>query len=593
MRRLQLTRAPRHRLLALLLPLVAACSGGDDADPGAPPAPLTQLAQDELPDSVAIAEPASAIGRLEVVEDLSEQVADRLLTFSDKLRRRDFTAAGVFLSPDFAGEALAGLAVAETTELPLGARATRYDAGSAPIVGRVDFLEGLRELMGPWARVETVLWKVKGAEFESGRGGYGKLKLYVHAIGQQPGGGAVSVAAWGYARAVRESGLYVLDRFDLDSLEVSERGGSMFTDVATAVGVAHTGVRFGQEGNTSYAFNGAASADLNGDGLWDLFVPSDGRNFLYLSRGDGTFSEEAEARGVAQPDAGTGAVFADFDNDGDADLLVGQTGWYDEETAPQGRALQLYVNDGEGRFTERGAEFGLADLRFAAYTLTVLDHDGDGWLDVFVCGYGRLEVEHNNSWIEATNGAPNGLLENQSGQGFVDVAGDLGMRGTSWSYASAAADFDQDGDVDLYVANDYGTNQLWRSRGDGSFEDVATALGVDDIGNGMGVAWGDLTSNGRLDLYVSNMSSTAGNRILARLGDELDPETHALLKKLAAGNSIFLQGADGTFERRPKDAGGLNGSWAWSPAICDLDLDGFLDVYLANGFVTGDQPFDT
>ena len=122
---------------------------------------------------------------------------------------------------------------------------------------------------------------------------------------------------------------------------------------------------------------------------------------------------------------------------------------------------------------------------------------------------------------------------------------------------------------------------------------MAEAEGVSDIGNGMGVAWGDLNSDGRLDLYVSNMSSTAGNRILGRLNDELDPETHALLMKLAAGNSIFLAKEGGGFERREKSAGGLGGSWAWSPVLCDLDLDGFLDVYLANGFVTGDQPFDT
>ncbi|MEC7231658.1 MAG: VCBS repeat-containing protein, partial [Planctomycetota bacterium] len=161
-----------------------------------------------------------------------------------------------------------------------------------------------------------------------------------------------------------------------------------------------------------------------------------------------------------------------------------------------------------------------------------------------------------------------------------------------WSYAAAAADVDEDGHIDLFVANDYGSNYLWINRGDGTFEDGSDAFGVADRGNGMGAAFGDLNGDGALDLYVSNMSSTAGNRILGRLEEDIDPEIHALLKKLAAGNSIFFRGAEG-FERVPAENGGVGASWAWSPALFDLDLDGDLDVFCANGFVTGELPFDT
>ena len=112
----------------------------------------------------------------------------------------------------------------------------------------------------------------------------------------------------------------------------------------------------------------------------------------------------------------------------------------------------------------------------------------------------------------------------------------------------------------------------------------------------MGAAWGDLDTDGELDLYVSNMSSTAGNRILKRLVQKDD--TWKNLHKLAAGNTIFLRdsGADeGTpgFGLCPKERGGIGGSWAWSPALADLDLDGRLDVYCCSGFVTGDTPADT
>jgi len=569
--------------------LLAACSGGSEEGPSF----TEESLRDELPDSIEIADPVKPITDLEFVEDLTEEAADRLLTFSDKLRRRDFGAAEAFLSPSFAGESFDGMSVAGTEELHLGAEETSYDPASAAIVGRSDFLDGLKAHIGPWSRVESVIWKVKGGEFETTRSTWGKLKLFVHMTGQRADGGWTSIEAWGYSRVVREKGFWVLDRFDLSSLAITGRAGTMFTDVSTSTGVAHTGIRFGKPGNTSYAFNGAAAADVDGDGRWDIFVPSDGRNYLYRARENGTFAEEAEARGLAQPDAGTGAVFFDVDNDGDQDLMVGHVGWTRGSDELGGRSLQLYLNDGEGRFSTGTQDFGLDQQRFVAYSLSVFDYDADGWLDVFVCGYGRLEAEHNDSWIEAMNGAPNGLLRNVEGRGFEDVAPELGLQGSSWSYASAAADYDRDGDVDLYVANDYGTNRLYRNEGDGSFTEVAEDDVLGDVGNGMGVSWGDLNSDGRLDLYVSNMSSTAGSRILGRLEGTIDPETHALLKKLAAGNSIFVAQPDGSFARRPKSAGGLGGSWAWSPALCDLDLDGYLDVYCANGFVTGDQAFDT
>ena len=109
----------------------------------------------------------------------------------------------------------------------------------------------------------------------------------------------------------------------------------------------------------------------------------------------------------------------------------------------------------------------------------------------------------------------------------------------------------------------------------------------------MGVAFGDLTNDGKLDLYVSNMSSTAGNRILDRYQDELEPELYAQLKKAAAGNTIFFQGEDGHFAKQPKSAGGVGANWAWCTSLVDFDLDGCLDIFVTNGFVTGDQAFDT
>ena len=545
----------------------------------------------ELPQEIEIAKPSEPVAHLETVEDLTEEVADWLLDFSDKLRRRDLTAAGEWLRDDFAGHSLEDLEVGEETELELAVIRGDFDVSSLEVVGREDFLEGLEEHLGAWASVESVIWKTKGAEFQSGSDRWGKIKVWMQHIGTRSDGGRVSLTGWAYLRVRKERAKWGIDRFALTSLRSDHRDGPIFTNVATSTGVAHQGLRFGRPGNQSYAWNGSASADVDGDGLWDVFHPSDGRNFLYMATEAGTFKEEAESRGLIGPDMGTGAVFFDFDNDGDQDLFVAHEGWRGEDGGVMGETSKLYLNDGSGVFEVVTDDIGLG-VPLVGYSATAFDYDMDGWLDVFVCGYGRLEAEHNNSWVDATNGEPNGLFRNINGERFEEVALAAGVRGTSWAYASAAADYDLDGDLDLYVANDYGLNRFYRNEGDGSFKDVAEELGLLDRGNGMGVSFGDLNNDGLLDVYVANMSSTAGNRILDRLKDDVDEEVYEMLKKTAAGNTIFLRSGDG-FEALPSEAGGVNASWAWSPMLCDFDLDGRTDIFVTNGFVTGDLAHDT
>lgn len=560
-----------------------------DSRPTAQAAPVG-----ELPASITVRDPDPAIDDVEVVEDLSEEVADSLLELSDKLRRRDFTALAGWFAPGFAGHLLAGLEVAEAKPRHLGMTHTTYVTEGARIVGPQDFVAGLTELVAPWSRVEMAQWKVKGAEFQAGFGTrWGNIRLYFHMIGLDAGGDWTSLEGWGQLEVEKQAGKWQVTRLRLDSMESRTRPGRIFTDVSTSTGVAHTGPRFGKPGNKSYAWNGAAAGDIAGndrDRRWDIFVPSDGRNYLYVAQKDGTFTEEAEKRGVAQPAGGTGALFVDVDNDADQDLVVGHVGWM-EDDKQQGHPLQLYINDGYGNFEESGAAWGFDEL-LDAYSLTAFDYDLDGYVDIFVCGYGRVENEHNNSWIEATNGSPNALYRNLEGKGFKNVAAEAGVEGNSWSYACAVADVNRDAKLDLYVANDYGTNRLYKNNGDGTFTDVARGYGVADPGNGMGVTWGDLDGDARLDLYVSNMSSTAGNRILGRLSEEIDPELYAMLKKLAAGNSIFLRRGK-EFGQLAKEAGGVGANWAWSAALADFDLDGRLDVFCTNGFVTGDLPHDT
>lgn len=555
----------------------------------------SQTAQVGLPEAVEVPSPDRPVVDLDEVENLSEAVANEFLSLSDALRRREFEKALTWFSNSFAGDAVTDLAVSSTDALPLGAQRINSDVAQAPVVGREEFIAGFEAILGPWQRVEHVLWKVKAAEFQAAANMWGRIHFKVTALGTGPDGGPRHLQMWANAKVIKVGGRWSLERVKLENQTFLERSAPLFRDVTTAAGVEHSGIRFGKPGNTDFAWNGIASGDADGDGLFDVFVPSRPKSMLYLAREGGTpFVEEAESRGLGGQDGGTGAVFFDADGDGDQDLAVGGVGWRESTGRVGGNPLHLYMNDGAGNFTEEGAERGF-DALCDGYSLVVFDAENDGLLDVYVANYGRVAVKPNDSWVDAKNGSQDGLFTNTGAGKFKEVALERGLAESRWSYAAAAADYDEDGDMDIYVANDYGTNAFWNNNGDGHFTDVAAKLGVEDLGNGMGCAFGDLNSDGLLDLYVVNMTSTAGRRILSRLATK--DESWNALSKMASGNSIFLaeRDADGEigFERMDPKLGGIGASWAWSTALVDIDMDGLLDIYCCNGYVTGDTAADT
>ena len=167
-----------------------------------------------------------------------------------------------------------------------------------------------------------------------------------------------------------------------------------------------------------------------------------------------------------------------------------------------------------------------------------------------------------------------------------------------FSFAASWADYDADGDMDLYVANDFGSNQLFENQltesGKPGFIDIANKLAVRDIGAGMSVDWGDPDNNGRLDLYVGNMWSSAGGRIAhqAKFQSGADDVTRRLLQRHARGNSLFLQTDGAGFEDVSIEAGVAMGRWAWGSLFIDFDNDGWEDIYTTNGFMTAPDTGD-
>ena len=196
---------------------------------------------------------------------------------------------------------------------------------------------------------------------------------------------------------------------------------------------------------------------------------------------------------------------------------------------------------------------------------------------------------------DANNGSPNVLFRNEGRFRFVDVTKRSGLdqNNRRYSFAAAWEDYDNDGDLDIYVANDFGRNNLYRNDG-GRFKDVAVETGVEDVGAGMSVSWGDYDRDGRPDLYVGNMFSAAGNRIVfqSQFAAGHSDEDVALLRRTARGNTLLANSGEGRFLDRSELAGVTEGYWAWSSNFADLNNDGWLDLVVANGFLSGEVPGD-
>jgi hypothetical protein len=337
------------------------------------------------------------------------------------------------------------------------------------------------------------------------------------------------------------------------------------------------------------ANHGLAVGDVNGDQLDDLYVCQQGGlpNRLLVQNPDGSLRDVSSESGADWLDTCASALLVDLDNDGNRDLAVAQE-W----------RILLMSNDGKGRFQ---LEFGTSS-KAQSFSLAAADYDLDGDLDVYVCGYNptvstlrRGVMGEPMPFHDANNGGQNMLLRNDGNWLFNDVTAEVGLdqNNTRFSFAAAWEDYDNDGDADLYVANDYGRNNLYRND-HGRFVDVAEQLGVEDISSGMSVCWADYNRDGRMDLYTSNMFSAAGNRITYQR--QFQPAASAAVRRqfqrLARGNTLFANAGGEGFRDVSDDAGVTMGRWAWGSRFVDLNGDGWEDLVVANGFVSTEDTGD-
>ncbi len=339
--------------------------------------------------------------------------------------------------------------------------------------------------------------------------------------------------------------------------------------------------------------NGIAIADVDGDGLYDIyFVNQVGGNELWLNLGGGKFKNITKEAGVGLPDRiGVTASFADVDNDGDQDLFV---------TSVRGGNV-LFENDGHGHFTDITKEAGVG-LASHSSGAVFFDYDNDGLVDLLLCNVGKYTSD--GRWPDGSYmGLQNAffghliptrfeypvLYKNLGRNRFKDVTVEVGLHPESWSGDASFADVNGDGWPDLFILNMQGHDHYFENEAGKKFVDKTEKYFPKTPFGTMGIKFFDYDNDGRMDLFLTDMHSdmmgdrTPSEEKLKTPEKEIMPQEHlgAARDAFIFGNAFFHNLGDGKFEE-VSDRLGLENYWPWGVSVDDLNADGWDDIFISS-----------
>ncbi|WP_194775344.1 VCBS repeat-containing protein [Pararhodonellum marinum] len=341
--------------------------------------------------------------------------------------------------------------------------------------------------------------------------------------------------------------------------------------------------------NYDYIYNGGGVAvgDVNNDGLPDLFFSGNMvSSRLYLNKGNFEFEDITVQAGIETDVWVTGASMVDINGNGLTDIYLSVA-----NKNPELSANRLYVNNGDGTFSEKAEEFGIADRGYSTHA-AFFDFDRDGHLDLYVLTNAYETSNKNFVRPKKTQGEAmntDRLYRNNGDGTFTEVSEEAGILIEGYGLGVAIADFNLDGWPDIYVANDFLTNDLlWINNQDGTFTDQAGTYLKHQSFNGMGVDVADFNNDGYVDIAVMDMLPPDNLRQKTMFPD-INYNQFRMILSLGytpqyVRNTLQMNNGNGTFSEIGQLAGMHETDWSWAPLFADFNNSGFKDLFITNGY---------